>query len=198
LQDGASEAAAAERGALQRAAELLADALDGVDGLLPGRGWVGFATDSQLHYAGSTAAPMPDLVRWEAGPHVTPYVRALKQSRPVTAVVADRRHARILRYQDGQLAEEQVLRSDVTEAEATPAGPSKRASTHSGVRGASRDDAARRTEEVSAQRMLREVVSELTERAREGHLLVVAGVAETTAALLRELPERALERTITA
>ena len=126
---------AEEQDAARSALALLGRELASFSGLLPERGWVGFATADRVWYAGSSPAPMPDLVRWEGGAHVAPYVRALKQSRPVTAVVADRRHARIFRYLQGELREEAVLRSDAARAESASAGSSKRASTHSGMRG---------------------------------------------------------------
>jgi stalled ribosome rescue protein Dom34 len=139
---------------------------------------------------------MPDLVRWEDGAHVAPYVRALKQSRPVTAVVADSRRVRIFRYQYDELREEGVIWSDATITDSSSAGSSNRASTRSGARGEPRGDAARRGEEVSTQRMLREALDALSQPVSDGHLIVVAGTSETTAAFVRALPERARERTI--
>ena len=196
LGEGLKDAPGEERAAAGAAAALLLRELERYDGLLPGRGWVGFATPDRLRHAAPSPVPMPDLVRWEDGAHVVPYLRAMKQSRPVTAVLADRRHARIFRYLFGELHEEAEFRSDAEAAVGSFAGSSKRASTHSGMRGESRGDAAKRSEQASAQRMLREVRDALAEPASEGHLLVVAGAPETTAALLRVLPERAVERTI--
>src|SRR5690606_15327539 len=135
LDEGLKDAAEEERKAARAAAVRIRQALEGYDGLLPERGWVGFATVDRLVYAAPSPAPMPDLVRWEGGAHVAPYVRALKQSRPVTAVVADRRHARLLRYLHGELREEAVLWSDAALADGPATGGSKRASTHSGARG---------------------------------------------------------------
>jgi hypothetical protein len=198
LDERLKDAPAEERTAARAAAALLLAELERFGGLLPERGWVGFATPDRLWYAAPSPAPMPDLVRWEDGAHVSPYLRALKQSRPVTAVLADRRRARIFRYLHGELREEAEFRSEADTAVGPSAGSSKRASTHSGVRGESRGDAARRSEQVSSQRLLREVRDALSEPASEGHLLVIAGAPETTAALLRALPERAGERTIEA
>ncbi len=196
LYDALKDAPEAERRAAQRSADLLDHELDRHEGLLPGRGWVGFATPERVWHAAPTPAPMPNLVRWEDGAHVAPYLRALKQSRPITAVVADRRSARILRYLHGELSEQQVIRSDAALPDSLSAGSSKRASTHSGARGEPRGDALRRNEEVSTQRMVRDVVELVTELASSGHLLVLAGSSETSAAVLKALPQRVRDRTI--
>src|SRR5690606_13597545 len=153
MEDGLAGAPEEERAAARAAAALIDQELERYDGMLPERGWVGFATEDRLWYAAPSPAPMPDLVRWEDGAHVTPYVRAMKQSRPVTALVADRRHARIFRYLHGELREEETLWSDAA-LDSASAGSAKRASTHSGSRGEPRSDAARRVEEVSTERML--------------------------------------------
>jgi hypothetical protein len=196
LDDGLKDAPEEERTSARAAAALLRRELERYGGLLPERGWVGFATPDRLWHAAPSPAPMPDFIRWEDGAHVAPYLRAMKQSRPVTAVLTNRRHARIVRYMHGELREEGEFWSDAATADGSSAGSSKRASTHSGVRGESRGDAAKRSEQVAAQRMLREVQDALSEPTSEGHLLVVAGAPETTAALLHALPERARERTI--
>lgn len=187
LDAGLAERPARDREAVRAAAALIEQELEGYAGLLPERGWTGFATPDRLLHAAPSPTPMPDLVRWEDGAHVTPYVRALKQSRPVVAVVADRRRARVFRYLHGELGTEEVIQSDAASDE----GP-----TRSGWRGEAGSDAARRSEEAATQRMLREVVDAVSGPLNSGHLLVAAGTAEATAALLRTLPDRTRERAI--
>jgi hypothetical protein len=198
LEEGMKDGPEAEQIAARAAVGLVREEVERHTGQLPGRAWVGFATADRLWYIDSLPTPMPDLARWEDGAHVAPYLRAMKQARPVTAVVADRRHARIYRYANGELREEAEFWSDTATADSTSGGSSKRSGTHSGVRGESRGDAAKRVEQASAQRMVREVLEALSEPARDGHLLVLAGNSETTTALLRALPERARERAMEA
>lgn len=183
-----------EREAVRAAAALIGEELEQYTGLLPGRGWVGFATADRLWYAAPSTAPMPDLVRWEDGAHVAPYVRALKQHRPVTAILVDRSQARIFRYRRGELLEEQVIEAEGAEGDRPSAGAAKRPSSHTGARGESRVDAARRIEEVSTQRMLREVLDAVSGPGTERHLFVLGGNGETVAALIEGLPERARDR----
>ena len=55
------------------------------DAFLPHRGWVAFATPDKLWYAEGLQAAMPDLVRWEPGVRVAPYVRAYREAIEKTA-----------------------------------------------------------------------------------------------------------------
>ncbi|HET8657041.1 MAG TPA: hypothetical protein VFL93_16060 [Longimicrobiaceae bacterium] len=165
-------------------------------GQIPERGWVAFATQERLWHAGSSPVPMPDLVRWEPGPHIAPYVRALKQSRPVTAVLADRRRARIFHCLYGYLQETGVVHAEAAQHAGVAAGSGKRAATRSGMRGETRGDAALRTEGVATHRMLRDACEVVSERVGDDGLLVVSGSTEATAIVLRALPERLLARTI--
>ncbi len=198
LEEGLKLAPAAERTSAAAAEALVREELERFSGQLPGRAWVGFATADRLWSIDSLPTPMPDLARWEDGAHVAPYLRAMKQARPVTVVLADRRRARIYRYSNGELREEREFLSETTTSDSTSGGSSKRASTHSGARGEARGDAAKRVEQAAAQRMIRDVLDALSEPAREGHLLVLAGHSETTSALLRALPERVRERAMEA
>src|SRR5690606_34871808 len=141
------------------AAEHIERELAVYDGHLPSRGWGAFASPDGLLHAGPTPTPTPDLVRWELGAHVAPWIRALKLSRPVTAVVADRRHARILAYLEGELHEQVVIPAEEVELDAEQL--STRAATHTGVRGATGTDVAQRVEERTVRRLVRDVVEAL-------------------------------------
>ena len=77
------------------------EALSAFSGFLPDRGWVGFATPAGLHLADTLPVPPPELLAWDIGPRLTPYVRNLKLRRPVVAVLIDSRSARLFR-KDGQ------------------------------------------------------------------------------------------------
>jgi hypothetical protein len=175
--------------AFGRAVELLDQELSGFSGQIPGRGWVGFATPVRVLYAGTSAAPMPDLARWSEELHIAPYIRALKQSRPVIVALADQRRARIHRYQFGALEREAVLHASFA-AEEDDARGSKRASTRSGLRGEPRTDAVQRAREISTQRLARELVEHLTRARDRDALLVLGGSLEMTASVQRQLADR--------
>lgn len=196
LEASLADAPAEERKAVHAAAEFLATELNEHDGVLPGRGWAGFASTERLLHAGGLPAPVRDLVRWEKGVHVAPYLRALKQSRPVTTVISDHRRARIYSYLHAELNETRQFDADLPVSDGSAAGSSSRAGARSGARGESRSDAARRSEHAATQRMLREVESVVSAAATDGHLVVLGGNSDTTSAILRGLPDRVRERTI--
>jgi hypothetical protein len=187
-----------ERAAFDAAFRLLESALDRFDAFLPERGWVGFATADQLLYTESVPVPMPNLVRWEPGLRVAPYVRALKQERPVVTVLTDSRRARVFRYHDGQFAEQLDLRADMFLGDLSDTETSKRAATHTGIRGATGTDTAQRLHEVGSERMLKQLVDVLGGAAGRHGFVVLGGTPEMVAATASRLPKglatRAMER----
>jgi hypothetical protein len=183
---------------LDRALAHLRDALEDPSGLgfLSGRGWVGFATPDELLYASSLPVPMPDLVRWEKGLRVAPYARALKQARPVVAVLVDSRHARVVRYRLGALKERASLEADTYLGDLSDVSVQKRAHAHTGVRGKTGRDAAQNFLDVERDRLMSRVAEEVEkEVAREG-LLVLGGAPRAVDALRNALavPEERTSR----
>lgn len=187
-------AVAQERGKAQdakrfdRALEYLQQPLDENDGgFLSGRGWVGFSTADGLLHSESLPVPMPNLVRWEDGLRVAPYARALKQARPVVAVVMDSRKARILRYRMGLLAQRDFLEADTYLGDLTDVNVAKVASTHSGIRGKTGTDAAQNFLDVERDRLVGRVAQEVREEVGKTGLLILGGADRTVDALKKEL-----------
>lgn len=148
-----------------------------------GRGWAGFATADELIHAGTLPVPMPDLARWEKGLHVAPYVRTLKQDRPVVAAIVDSRRARVLMYRQGGLSEDEDLRADTFIGDLTDVNVAKRPAAHSGVRGKTGTDAAQRILEVERDRLLQRVAEEVTRQAGDHGFVVVGGIQRAAHAL---------------
>ena len=179
-------------------------ARDGVLGALeryatfpPGRGWVGFATADGLRYGDAMSVPMPHLVRWERGIRVAPYVRALKQSRLVLAVLVDSQRARLFTYQDGEIAEPIDMVADTDIGDLTDVGMRKGAATHSGRRGQTSSDAAQDLLSTSSARLRSKLVELLEREVGDEGFLVVGGIQEAASALaqsLAHLGDRVLQR----
>lgn len=186
-----------ERASSEEALGRIESELSSVRGQLPRPGWVGFATPDRLLYAGPAPAPVPDLLRWDCGIHLAPYVRALKQSRVVRIVLMDQLQARIFRYRLGSLEMEATLHGEHT-AQRGDFGSSKRASTSSGTRGEARTDAAQRSKEASTERLIRDVIRRLVADQEDDALVVLGGNFEITAAVLRNLPDGQRVRAIEA
>lgn len=187
-----------ERRAFDAALEHVESALGSYASFLPDRGWVGFATPERLVYGESVRVPMPDLARWEDGIRVAPYVRALKQDRLVLGILVDSRRAKILEYRDGELREPMGLTADRYFGDLTDENVSKRAATHTGVRGQTDTDVAQRMQQVSSERMMKDLVELIAEKAGRGGLVVLGGTPETIASAAHQLPaelaRRAIER----
>ncbi|NIP58598.1 MAG: hypothetical protein GWM92_09930 [Gemmatimonadetes bacterium] len=181
---------AEERDRFDEALSRLMERIDDFEAFVPGEGWVGFATPDQVWYTESVPVPMPTLVRWERGIRVAPYVRGLKQSRLVAAVLLDSRRARLFRYKDGELEEPEALRADTFLGDLTDMNISKRASTHSGTRGKTGTDAAQRFLEVGSERMLKQMVDQLSEIVGDDGLLVIGGTPEMVAKAAQSVPKR--------
>jgi len=179
----------------KKAFKHIEEALGKHDSFLPNFGWVGFATDDGLVYGNPVRVPMPDLVRWEDGIRVAPYVRALKQERLVIAILVDSRRARIFEYRNGELGEPENLNAETFLGDLTDINVSKRATNHSGVRGKTGTDAAQKFLEVGSERMQKRLAELLTERAGDEALVVLGGTPEVVAALHSHLPNRVTSRT---
>lgn len=183
-----------EADGFDRAARHLVRELDRFPAFIPDRGWVGFATPDRMVYADTVPVPMPDLVAWEQGIRAAPYVRALKQARPVVVILADRFKARIFTYRDGNLAETDDLRTDDDMGDLSDVNVSKRPSFYSGVGGETATDTAHRIIEVNAEKMVKAAVERVVERAGRQGLVVVGGTSETGAQVMHHLPKGPRER----
>ncbi len=181
---------------LEAAVERIRRELDGFDAFIPGKGWVGFATPDRVWYAEQVRVPMPDLVRWEKGIRVAPYVRALKQQRPVVLVLVDSRRARVFRYVDGEVEEPEALRADTFLGDLSDIGQAKRAANRTGIRGKTGTDAAQTFLAVGEERMLKKLMDVVVEHVGDHAFLVVGGTHEAVSAAVAKVPNGIRDRTL--
>lgn len=190
-----AEARPDEREALEGAFRQVQNAISGFD-FLPDRGWVGFASPDRLILGSSTRVPMPDLVRWETGARIAPYVRALKQDRLVVGILVDSRKGRVFEYRDGRMQECDDLLGDVFIGDLADVNVSRRATSFSGVRGETGVDAGQRALEVEAERLYKRLSEVAVARVGAKGILVVGGVPESIRAFLGHLPSGLRGRTV--
>ncbi|MFP3948725.1 MAG: hypothetical protein ACOC8K_06060 [Gemmatimonadota bacterium] len=183
------DASADEKDAFEKAASLLMAEIDEFNAFVPDKGWVGFATPEEIHYAESVPVPLPTLARWEQGIRVAPYIRGLKQDRVVAAVLLDSQRARIFEYRDGELVEPESLRADTFIGDLTDVNSSKRASTHTGTRGETGTDAAQRALEVTSERMRKKLMEVVSELVGDKGLVVIGGTPEMVSAASSSVPK---------
>jgi hypothetical protein len=156
------------------------------------RGWVAFATPERVWYANAVPAHMPSLVAWQRGIRAAPYVRALKQERPVLVVLVGGRRARVFEHVEGSITEVEGLIADTDVGDLGDVGMSKGSSRASGVRGETSTDQGQRLREVAAERLRKEVVNLIHERAHEDGIVVLGGTGDAVKRLMALLP-RSLE-----
>ncbi|CAN5749809.1 hypothetical protein BH23GEM11_BH23GEM11_16230 [soil metagenome] len=193
---GAVNGAPEEATAFEKAQKAVEGALAEYSNFLPDRGWVGFATADGLIHGGAVWVPMPDLIRWENGIRVAPYVRALKQERMVVTVLVDSRRARIFEYVGGELTEPENLNAETFLGDLTDINQSKRPTAHSGMRGQTGTDAAQKFLGVGSERMMKKLAERVVERVgTDGHL-VVGGTPEAVAQARDHLPDGLSNRTM--
>ena len=178
-----------EAEAFEEAVGRLREELDGVDAFLPGKGFVGFATADQVWYAETLPVPMPDLARWERGIRVAPYVRALKQDRPVVLVLLDSQKARVFRYHDGTVEEVEDFRADTFLGDLTDINVAKRGTNRTGIRGQTSTDAAQRFLEVSSDRMVKALVEATVRYVGDHGFLIIGGTPERVSQAANAVPK---------
>jgi hypothetical protein len=158
------------------------------------RGWVVFATPERIWHTGPVPAHMPHLVRWQRGLHVAPYLRALKQERPVTVVLVDGRRARVFEQVEGGITELEGIVADLSLGDLTDVGMRKSSARASGVRGETSTDQAHRFLEVATERMHKYLGELLEQRAGQDGIVVVGGTPESVKRLVGLLPRRMVDR----
>jgi hypothetical protein len=157
--------------------------LEAFDSFLPGKGYVAFSSADRLWHSETLPVQMPTLVRWEEGPRISPYVRGLKQLRPMVTALVDGRRARIFRYREGEAKEIADLRADTFMGDIAESASSPRAGKTSGSRGVTGTDTAKKLLDLGTERMLKEARDLVTHHATYDGFVLIGGENETVAAL---------------
>jgi hypothetical protein len=172
-----------DKESFDEARNLVLKELDAFESFLPGKGFVAFANNTELIHAENLPVQVPTLVRWETGVRVSPYIRGLKQLRPMITALVDKRRARIFRYLEGEITEVADLRADTFLGDLSDTAMSRRAGTASGSRGETATDAAQRILDVGTERMLKETKELVTDQANWEGFVLLGGEKEAVAAL---------------
>ncbi|HET8786658.1 MAG TPA: hypothetical protein VFM38_13550, partial [Candidatus Limnocylindrales bacterium] len=98
-----TDASHEERAMFERCVEHLDARLTAIRSNVGPLGWAAFITANGVQDAEALPAPMPTLAVWSTGMCIAPYMRSLKQTRPVIIAIADARETTLHRYQAGAL-----------------------------------------------------------------------------------------------
>jgi hypothetical protein len=194
IRDSLQGASHEEREAFGRASALLGEQMDAMPGVVGAPGWVAFVTAEGVRSAAPVPAPVASLVAWEVGARIAPYVRALKQERPVWVAVVDTRQARLYRYRAGALDALDTLRAHASVGPFDHMGDAPREHFHPGTRGTTGTDAAGRERRAATDRMVVELADRLDALSGGDGWIVLGGTPAAAGAALRALPAPAAAR----
>lgn len=178
----------AEREAFLACRRQLLEQLDAMRGIIRGPGWVAFYTTAGATHTGPVPAPVPTMAVWSTGPCLTPYVRALKEGRPVFIMVADSRKVRIFRYAARAITAVETIHAKPRVEHPTHMGAPPRPGFHTGTRGTAGADEAQRELHEGTMHMLHQAVTKVAQLATDSAFIVVGGIPTVARALLRLLP----------
>ncbi|HEU4997287.1 MAG TPA: hypothetical protein VFT29_20865, partial [Gemmatimonadaceae bacterium] len=190
--DGSSHG---EREELEAAIRLLETTLPS-GAALGGRGWVAFISDGHVHQAAPLPVAVPTRAVWSTGMCIAPYMRALKESRPVAVAVVDATKAHVYAYRVGELKKVETVRAHHAVMQPSHMGNAASPGFHSGTRGAVGRDEAQRSLLEGTDRMRSEAAELLGRTAGEDGWIVIGGIPRESAALTREVSRHRRDRVL--
>jgi hypothetical protein len=177
----------AEREEFAACRDMALEALEAFPEGIGAPGWVGFVTNRGAHHAGTATVAVPTMAAWSDGPCLAPYLRAIKESRPVIVGVADQRKVRLFRYLDRRITLVETVRAILTVEPPMQMGAAPRQGFHPGTRGGTWTDASQREREEATRRLVRTVVERVAILANAEGWIVLGGNAEVAEAVLKAL-----------
>jgi len=184
-----------ERAAFERCVTQLGDTLMIHDDAGFSSSWVAFISAAGIRFAGEVPAPMPTVARWQRGAWVAPYMRALKQWRPITLALVDGVSARIYRYAEGVLSLRRRFDVHVADGHADRLRSATSQHFHQGTHGATAADEVSNARVQARDQVVRQVAAQLI-RSGGGAGLIVGGNDAAVHALIRQLPESIASRAL--
>ena len=197
VRDWMSDSQRNEREAFQRCDATLDELLSQFRAGLTSPGWVAFITADGVAENHQLPVAVPTLAVWSTGPAIAPYMRALKEMRPVIAVVADATKSDIYRYQGGVIEKLDTIQTHhVIEPGYHMSAPPKQG-FHTGTRGPSGRDAVQKVQLEGLSRMIQESADRVLKIAGDDAFVVVGGIKrvgkQLVSALGTSFRDRALQ-----
>lgn len=188
----------AEREAFAECRSMALEALEQFPGGVGAPGWAGFVTVDGVHLTSRVPAPVPTMAAWSTGPCLSPYLRAIKEARPVVVAVVDARTARLFRYAERQVELVESLRAHVTVEPPAHMGRPSRTDFHTGTRGSTGTDEVQRELLAATNQMLTEAARRIAVLAGADGWIMIGGIVTVAKAALEQLTPQLRERAILA
>jgi hypothetical protein len=186
----------AEREGFDQCVRLLDHELEAFTGNVGAHGWAAFITADWVHEASLLPVPMPTQAVWSTGMSVAPYMRALKEIRPVAVVLVDAKRADVHRYYRGKLERIETLHAYHTVMQPAHMGDAPRPGFHSGTRGATGHDEAQESLLAGTNRMLADAAERAMHVAGAEGWIVTGGIPKVGRQLAERLSSRARDRVL--
>lgn len=165
------------REAFDRAAQFVENPVPPLDGAWGTPGWAAFVTADGPRYAAALPVRVPTVATWRDGPLVSPYLRALKQHRPVIVAIAGARSVRLYRYALNELVAlpELTLPADDASGTGSVRSPSPRGTAYPAARGALDTEHAARRQRAEFQRLATSLAHRIGELAGHDGWILLGG-----------------------
>lgn len=189
---GAHITGAAERQRFERASAHLREPSSPPGGVWGAPGWVAFATEDGLRYAGNLPVQPSPIAAWRVGPLVAPYMRALKQRHPVVVALVESRTIRLYRYAEGALKHLEELKAPAEDASNNGSTPTMapRGSALPAARGAVGTEVAARRRHTTFNRLAAQFADRVGALAGDEGWLLIGGTTEWAHLAQEALPKR--------
>jgi hypothetical protein len=141
-------------------------------------GWVAFVTAEGARYVADLPVTPPTLAAWRDGPIVAPYMRALKQHRPVIVAVVESGAARIYRYAWRKLEPLGEMRTSEEDGRSGKSPHVPRGSAYPAARGAVGTESADRRRRDAFHKMATALGQRLAHLAGDDGWVLIGGTPE--------------------
>jgi hypothetical protein len=185
-----ADAPHADREAFRACRATAAARLESFEATVGAPGWVAFIASGEILFEGTLPVAMPTFAAWSTGACVSPYIRAIKETRPVIVAVVDARKTRLLRYALRETEPIGTVRAHVTVEQMSHMSAPARPGFHTGTRGSTGADEAQRELREGTARMLAEAVQRIEKLAGHGEWIVVGGIHNVASAAVARLSPR--------
>lgn len=184
----------AERESFAACRALAEERLREFTGTVRAPGWVGFFTAAGEHSSGSLPAATPTMAAWSTGPSLAPYVRVLKEARPVIVAVVDSTSAKIYSYANRRAVWLETISAHASVDAERHMGRPPRAGFHAGTRGPTEHDRVQVELRDATSHMLGDVADQLTDLAGRDGWILVGGIPSVASDALKRLGPELLQR----
>lgn len=166
----------------------------GFPGEIGSPGWAAFLTQEGVAHESYLPVGVPTVAAWSTGPSVAPYVRAIKEARPVIVAIADSRQVRLHRYVHRGVEVVETLEADVDFELPRHMGRPAPQGFHTGTRGRTGTDAAQDALQQARDELLGRAAERIAALAGEEGWVAIGGIPGVARAALAQLAPTVAER----